>query len=844
MDLKTIINSDTAVGARSSSSQPANQRQNHHQHQRPPSQPLSLHAQGPDGDSPLRSSSFRDDGAQHPEYGGGGGRPSQPHPLQPPLQSPKRMPSYISTAQSPYQQAPLASILTGREALGERAGVLSGPRDSFAVPASLPPPSAVSLSSPFTPQPTSAGTQHSYFSQPRSHSIHSAASPSSVRSLSYPSGREPPPQAPPYSPGQQQHQQQLQLQQQQQQRSQPGTPLAPPSSSSYRRPSPHPVRPPSSGHEAPLSARLGSPWGSQDASAGGQRDGVSPTVHTPLSRHNSVATESYPRQYSMEREKEQHPDSVSPKTIVSQQGAGQYDSSSNSNNNINAINQPNLPVQTPHKDAEMSQQTNYSGMENSHPTHATGRTAQALYPPSTPQAASHPSTSLGHSITSTGSPTSQRPVKEISPTHRQLTPSKPHNNNMSAASSTSDRAPMYPPRKKRKRYTQPPIFACKAPRTTGTPPPIPPKSSQFHSQSHSQPPPPFFPGKRPLPKHENSDRHITPDSGSISLPPRPPQTMKGEETAVNGNAVKEPAPDSPLGPWEPSVTNVIPSEELTKMICDFLFQHVVMRKDIGAGPAGGVAVGSGAILEVEAKLGRLVDKNRGERLRLPILTECVISKDDPNLRLAFESSMSQAQHRAMNNFLNETVKTSISQGTARIPLAYAHKRERDTFYEISASDLPPIVQHHLHPRHKPKVRVTTDIHTGAILARIVKCRIADLDVYSPRTCLDWRISVNLEMNYEGDMSKLQQANDWKRSGDRNKDRMSYRHLAYQIDLTQVGTSDSAPSDFEHELEIEISSAEIRRQGDLALSGDMSNRYEELIKGFVDNIRVLARAVPV
>lgn len=111
--------------------------------------------------------------------------------------------------------------------------------------------------------------------------------------------------------------------------------------------------------------------------------------------------------------------------------------------------------------------------------------------------------------------------------------------------------------------------------------------------------------------------------------------------AVNGNAVKESAADNPLGPWEPTITNVIPSEELTKLICDFLFQQVVMRKDIGAGPAGGMAVGSGAILEVEAKLGRLIDKSRGERLRLPILSETVISKDDPNLRLAFESSMSQ-----------------------------------------------------------------------------------------------------------------------------------------------------------------------------------------------------------
>jgi hypothetical protein len=94
-----------------------------------------------------------------------------------------------------------------------------------------------------------------------------------------------------------------------------------------------------------------------------------------------------------------------------------------------------------------------------------------------------------------------------------------------------------------------------------------------------------------------------------------------------------------LGPWEPSITGKIPHEEVTKVICDFLFQQVVMRKDIGAGPAGGAATGQGAILEIEAKLGQIVDRNRGERLRLPVLTECVISKDDPSIRTAFESSM-------------------------------------------------------------------------------------------------------------------------------------------------------------------------------------------------------------
>lgn len=142
----------------------------------------------------------------------------------------------------------------------------------------------------------------------------------------------------------------------------------------------------------------------------------------------------------------------------------------------------------------------------------------------------------------------------------------------------------------------------------------------------------------------------------------------------------------------------------------------------------------------------------------------------------------------MNNFLNEQVKASMASGSSRIPISYTHKKERDTFYEISPHELPPLIRQNLNPRHKPKVRVTTDVKTGEIIAKIVKCRVADIDVYSPRTPVDWRVSVNLEMEYDGDISHLPMVDASKGGrGERNKDRMSYKHLAYQIDLTQVAT---------------------------------------------------------
>lgn len=130
-------------------------------------------------------------------------------------------------------------------------------------------------------------------------------------------------------------------------------------------------------------------------------------------------------------------------------------------------------------------------------------------------------------------------------------------------------------------------------------------------------------------------------------------------------------------------------------------------------------------------------------------------------------------------------------------MSYKHTKETDTFYELSqagALQLPPSIAASLNinsrQANKAKVRITTDSTTGKEIAKIIKARVADIDVYSPNTAFDWRISVNVEMNYNGKKEDLVETE--KRDGkhaDRNKDRMSYKHLAYQIDLTQVTPAD-------------------------------------------------------
>ncbi|KAL5359130.1 CYTH-like domain-containing protein [Aspergillus floccosus] len=573
------------------------------------------------------------------------------------------------------------------------------------------------------------------------------------------------------------------------QSSMPGTPRGSAAPSYSRNTPPSSTRPHSSGHDS-LSNRASSPWVGSDA----------PVHMSPASVHRVARPESRPDQISrlqsVGADRREMEDSVSPKTA--------FPPGSRQESAVGHFDQKHQRQSNHLENGADVKERRSSGLD-SHPAHST--------------------IPMDSSPTPRGSMSTETPPADQS---HSMASKVLQDVKMSSSPSV--------PRVKRRRYNEPPVYARRMERTKGRCPLIPnpiapiPKHARHSAQN------PWVLRQRRISSQPSATDH--------------PIKTKVEGSPTNGppvtQTVPQPSQTGSLGPWEPSITGYIPHEEVTKVVCDFLFQHVVLRNDAAAAPAGTAAAGQGPIIEVEAKLGQIIDMDRGDRLQLPVLTETIINKENTRLRTAFESRMSLAQHRVMNNFLNEAVKASMPHAApGRIPLSYAHKKERDTFYEVAPSELPPIIRQNLNPRHKPKVRVTVDQRTGEVLAKIVKCRIADLDVYSPSTTVDWRLSVNLEISYDGDVSHLPVVDATRgRGGERNKDRMSYRHLAYQIDLTQVAKSEPpTKGDFEHELEIEVSAAEIRRQGKLAMSGDPKNQYEDLIKGFVDNVRVLARAVP-
>ena len=93
-------------------------------------------------------------------------------------------------------------------------------------------------------------------------------------------------------------------------------------------------------------------------------------------------------------------------------------------------------------------------------------------------------------------------------------------------------------------------------------------------------------------------------------------------------------PSRILGPWEKSITGKKPFEDMTKIVADWLYVNVVSRNDLGELASHGVEV------EIEAKIGQLIDKDTSQRYTLPVLSECILRE---NPRIGFKSSMTEVR---------------------------------------------------------------------------------------------------------------------------------------------------------------------------------------------------------
>lgn len=270
-----------------------------------------------------------------------------------------------------------------------------------------------------------------------------------------------------------------------------------------------------------------------------------------------------------------------------------------------------------------------------------------------------------------------------------------------------------------------------------------------------------------------------------------------------------------LPPLSVSILGVEPLDEFIREIADFV-HHMIMTRPTNA---------PNARVEVEAKIGILKYRNSNNRFALPVLVETILAPDIPDVR--FETNMSAAQHKHYNTMLNTLQGMPRPPSNPGSPIEYAHLKLVDSFY----------VSDNSHDRDR--IRVTRDEKTGIVQEITKKMRLGDLNIYCPKRSADWRVSVNLEVPVQHPIGSP--------SYSRRKDRMCYSHEEFKIDLTQVTTTTgpNASPEISHELEVEIARPPLllyvaSKRGDMNASEHERNAFDELIRSFVNNARILVK----
>jgi hypothetical protein len=374
---------------------------------------------------------------------------------------------------------------------------------------------------------------------------------------------------------------------------------------------------------------------------------------------------------------------------------------------------------------------------------------------------------------------------------------------------------------KRKRHDPKPIWAYREGEE------LPPElRKQQEQRQPSRPPPPAAQAQPTPPPHAH--------------PPPVPVAHRNGPPANSNGAPSPSAKSNELTGYERPVSNdAHVYDEVSRKVCDFIWNLAITNGELRKAIAGSELTQ----LEVEARWGHIIDRQSNSRLRGFHDTETVIKTQ--NLDIKFESTMTMEQHKRMNMYLNGQVRESQAPGASRVPVKYQHTKEVDILYELGQEQfqsLPEPVKRLINASGtRQKIRVTRDQKTNQVLRSMIKLRLGNLEISSPQTEWDYRIGINLEINYPGPIDNLEPAVEKGKTPEsmkRQKDRMSYSWQgAYQVDLTQVQQGPTK----NHELELELNSDVLLDNADKVTRKE-PNSFEALINGMMHNLRVLSREI--
>nr|OQO26768.1 hypothetical protein B0A51_07372 [Rachicladosporium sp. CCFEE 5018] len=322
-----------------------------------------------------------------------------------------------------------------------------------------------------------------------------------------------------------------------------------------------------------------------------------------------------------------------------------------------------------------------------------------------------------------------------------------------------------------------------------------------------------------------------------------PVTTNGHGTDANGpkqvaqEGQKTVVPDTCLanarellGGWEASYQGKSLNPSMYKVVQDWLWMKLSDLDQVDP-----------AMLEIEAKIGKLLNKSDGNRASFGVSSTCTVAESHNHL-LSFESHMDPPEYQAINEALNQSVIKAQVKG--REPMRYKRIEQTDFSHHLNATGLsliPAALKQYTNSR-PPRLRVSHDKATQSLKASIIKLPVANLHIHAPDGAYDCRISINIELNLlpllAAAQLKLEDIIDHGAPAEasRQKNRMNYKHLAYDIDLTAVQQGDK----MSYELELEVDAALLKAHMGLLMRREPS-AYVEIVSGFLENAQFLMRA---
>ncbi len=242
-------------------------------------------------------------------------------------------------------------------------------------------------------------------------------------------------------------------------------------------------------------------------------------------------------------------------------------------------------------------------------------------------------------------------------------------------------------------------------------------------------------------------------------------------------------------------------------------------------------------IEIEAKIGKLMNLNGDQRIFLPVKSESVVVDSGSGINFRFVSEIEHTTFIKLNKLLNhqftqlhEAKDKQHYQGPL---ITYSKPNEIDLYVKLASGI----------KNYSEKIRVSIDSKTREPKYALKKVRLANFDVYCPNAAYDFRISVSREQVVELPNMKMAIVDH-----ERRKDRLSYGlGHAWKLDMTTVkevkmdnyGNPKEKDFTVTYELELECNTRFLVQEKQRLIE-KKPNLFEKYVSCLLQNMRVLVR----